>query len=112
MNRYEVRISGNLHPIQVRASKAGVALARAVNRFTDSQFLNTAITIKFVGRVPRVWRVKGYECARYGAGYSKSFRTLSNDLPTRAEAEAQLDKLRSRPELSNLHITSSLAEER
>ena len=108
MNRYEIRIAGNLHPIQVRASRASVALARAVNRFTDSQFLNTPITIRYIGRVARVWRVRGYDPSE-----SHWCITFASNLPTKAAAEREIEKLRaSRPELTHLHVKSSVAEDR
>jgi hypothetical protein len=58
MNKYEVKISGQPRPIQVRASSAAIAMRRALNTLTDSNFLNTVITIKYRGRAdgafPRV----------------------------------------------------------
>lgn len=111
MNRYEVRISGSAYAIQVRASKASVAMARALNRLTDSNFLNTAITIRYIGRVPRVYYVKAMQITRNEHGSMRSLKTLARDLPTKAAAEAEIARLRStNAGYEHFHITSSLAE--
>lgn len=115
MNKYEVRISGNLHPIQVRASRASVAMARALNRLSDSNFLNTTITIRFVGRVPKIYYVKAVEVRQDEYGSSvRSLKTLARNLPTKQAAEAEIERLRSIASYNagyeHFHITSSLAE--
>ena len=57
MNRYEITLRGNR--IQMQASSARIALNRTLKRLTDSQFLNTTITIKFKGKAhsktPETW---------------------------------------------------------
>ena len=115
MNRYEVRIAGNLHPIQVRASRAAIAMARALNRFSDSNFLNTSITIRFVGRVAKIYHVKAVEVSQNVYGDSvRSLKTLARNLPTKQAAEAEIERLRSIASYNagyeHFHITSSLAE--
>jgi hypothetical protein len=104
MNRYEVRISGNLHPVNVRASNAAVALQRALRGFTDSQFLNTAITIQFRGKVPRVYKVRG---AVLGEDGTRRVKTLASNLPSYQAAKSEMEKLRTRPDVSYLHIGSN-----
>ena len=51
MNKYEITLRGRR--IQVQASCGRIALNRAFQRLTDSDFLNTSITVKFLGRVDR-----------------------------------------------------------
>ena len=57
MNNYEITLHRN--HIQVQASTARIALNRALRRLTDSQFLDTTITIRFRGKVgpktPQTW---------------------------------------------------------
>jgi len=106
MNRYEVKISGQANPIQVRASKASVALARAVNRLTDSNFLNTAIVIRFKGKVPRVFHVQAVQLADRSRP-----KLVAHNLPTKEAAQSELAAIRAaHPEYIHLFITSSLAE--
>lgn len=114
MNTYEVRISGQPHTIQVRASKARIALNKALNRLSDSNFLNTSITIRFVGVVPRIYYVKAVQISQNVYGDSvRSLKTLAGDFPTKQAAEAEIDRLRSIASYAagyvNFHITSTLA---
>jgi hypothetical protein len=108
MNIYDVRISGHPQPIQVRASKASIALARALRRLTDSHFLNTAITIRYCGPVPRVYHVKAAVMLEDG---SRRVKRVACDLPTKMAAQMRADRLAAEhPEFLHLHITSSLSE--
>lgn len=110
MNRYEVRISGKVQPIPVRASKASIAMARALKSLTDSQFLNSMITIRFLGRVPKLYHIKAYESM---SDYSRHRRTVATNLPSREAAQAEIKKLRTeRPSLEHFTIISSLEGER
>jgi len=91
MNNYEITISGKLRPIHARASRAGVALNRALSRFSDSQFLNTRITIKLVGPVPKVFHVRGTQVSEDGR--TRSFVTITRNLPTRTAAVAEQTRI-------------------
>lgn len=98
MNIYRISVSGHPQPIEVRASKARIALARALGRLTDSDFLNTAITIRFVGHVPKVWRVRAYVTR----GDQRSRETVVDSLPEKPSELALANLQLAHPDWSYL----------
>lgn len=110
MNRYEIKISGAPLPIQVKATSAAVALRRALNRFTDSQFLNTTITVKLVGRHVEKQQVFHVKAITIDRGFHR-LGTMAYNLPSREVAREEMKRLREQyPQLTRWHITSSLID--